>query len=86
MQPLTVGSITDTYLTVAFRRTTEPGFTVALQSSTDLVTWTEATAALILHATADPRAGWQTLTYRSPAPFGPGVLTQTFFHLRISKP
>ena len=86
VQPLIVGGTPDNYLTVTFRRTTEPGYTVALQSSTDLATWTDATAALILLAIDDPRTGWQTLTYRTPAPFVPGSPPNTFHRLRISKP
>ena len=86
VQPLVVGGVTDNYLTVIFRRTTEPGYTVVLQSSADIATWTDATAVFTLHATDDPRTGWQTLTYRSPAPFPIGAPDKTFYRLRVSKP
>ena len=72
------------YLALTLQRIKDPTIGIALETSSDLVAWHEATAQFdLLRPPADPNSAWESLLFRASLPW-PANHEPAFWRLRIT--
>jgi hypothetical protein len=72
------------YLALTLHRIKDPTIGIALETSSDLVAWREATAQFdLVRPPADPNSAWETVLFRAPLPW-PANHEPAFWRLRIT--